>query len=228
VSVTGHNRQAHWTAAQHVICYLHGTCDQNLILRGKQPIILRGHVDSDLAQYVDEWKSISGYSFDLGSRVISWSSKKQSTVASSSTEAEYVAADHTLKEAMWLCTLLSLIGYTPKEPTLILCENMGAISLIQNPVFHSHTKHIDVKHHYIQDHVCWSISSHFLFQSQHLLHFTVIFFYVDIHSQSTGVVQWVSVCCDGIFSQECDSVTSALVQETEVQVYGFFSLLLLF
>ena len=67
--------------------------------------------------------------------------------------AEYVAADHAAKEAMWLQSLLSLIGHPQRIPTLIHCDNMGAISLIRNLVFHSCTKHIDVKHHYVQDHV---------------------------------------------------------------------------
>jgi len=102
---------------------------------------------------VDDRKSISGYSFSLGSGTILWSSKKQATVSGSSTEAKYVAADHATKEAMWLRTLLSLIGYPQNNPTLIRCDNMGAMSLIRNPVFHSCTKHIDVKHHYVRDRV---------------------------------------------------------------------------
>ena len=93
-------------------------------------------MDSDYTQDLDDHKSISGYTFSLGSRAISWSSKKQATIAGSSMEAEYVAADHATKEAMWLRTLLSLIGHTQSRPTLIQCDNMGAISLIKNPVFH--------------------------------------------------------------------------------------------
>jgi len=87
-------------AAQHVICYLNWTWEQQLVLSGTQPITLRGHVDLDFAQDLDNRKSISGYSFNLGSGTMSWSSKKQATVMGSSTEAEYVAADHVTKEAM--------------------------------------------------------------------------------------------------------------------------------
>jgi len=93
--------QAHWTAAQQVICYLNGTHTQKLILGGRQPIILQGHVDSNFAQDIDDQKPILGYSFSLGSGVISWSSKKQATVVGSSTKAEYVTADHATKEVMW-------------------------------------------------------------------------------------------------------------------------------
>jgi len=120
------------------------------VLGGRQLIVLQGYIDSN-AQDLDDRKSVLGYSFSLGSGEILWSLKKQATVSGFSTEAEYVAADHVMKEAMWLHTLLSLIGYPQKTPTLIHCNNMGAISLIWNPVFHSHTKHIDVKHHYIWD-----------------------------------------------------------------------------
>jgi len=89
------------------------------VLGGKQPITLQGHIDSDFSQDLDDWKSISGYTFNLGSGTISWSSKKQATVAGSSTEAEYVATDHVMKEAMWLHTLLSLLGHPQPGPMLI-------------------------------------------------------------------------------------------------------------
>jgi hypothetical protein len=62
-----------------------------------------------IASDINDWKSISAYSFDLVNGAVSWSSKKQATVAGSSTEAEYVAADHSTKEAIWLRSLLSLI-----------------------------------------------------------------------------------------------------------------------
>ena len=143
--------KAHWTAAQQVLRYLNGAQDLGLVLGGQQPITLQGYVDSDYTQDLDDRKSILGYTFSLGSGAISWSSKKQATIAGSSTEAEYVTADHTTKEAMWLHTLLSLIGHPQRGPTLIWCDNMGAILLIQNLVFHACTKHIDIKHHYVWD-----------------------------------------------------------------------------
>jgi len=86
--------QAHWMAAQCVICYLNGTHDQQLVLGGRQPIALHGYVDSDFGQDLDNRKSVSRYSFSLGSRAICGPHQKQATVAGSSTEAEYIAADH--------------------------------------------------------------------------------------------------------------------------------------
>jgi len=104
--------------------------DQRLILGRKQPIVLRDYIDSNFLQDIDNWKSILGFAFSMGSGAISWSSRKQSTFSGSSTEVEYVTADHALKEAMWLWTLLSLIGHPQKALTLIHCDNMGVISLI--------------------------------------------------------------------------------------------------
>src|SRR5882724_2682726 len=101
--------KAHWTATQWVFHYLNGTHDLGLVLDGQQPITLQGDIDSDFAQDLDD-QSILGYTFNLSSGAISWSLKKQATVASSSTEAKYVATDHVTKEAMWLHMLLSLIG----------------------------------------------------------------------------------------------------------------------
>jgi hypothetical protein len=143
--------QAHWTAAQRAIRYLNATKELKLILGGKSPPTLLGYTDADWASNVDDRKSTSGYAFSLGGGAISWSSKKQGTVAGSSCEAEYVAADHSTKEALWLRTLLRLLGYEQKHATTIHCDNQGAIALTKDPNFHARTKHIDVKHHFVRD-----------------------------------------------------------------------------
>ena len=111
--------KTHWTATQCVLRYLNGTHDLGLVLGGKQPITLQGHIDSDFTQDLADWKSISSYTFNLGISAISWSSKKQVIVAGSSMEAKYVTTDHATKEAMWLCTLLSLLGHSQPGPMLI-------------------------------------------------------------------------------------------------------------
>ena len=92
---------AHWTAAQRTIWYLYATRNQTLVLGGPE-INLTGWVDSDWGACTDTRRSVSGYTFSLGSGLISWSSKKQATVATSSTEAEYVASCHGVKEAVWI------------------------------------------------------------------------------------------------------------------------------
>jgi hypothetical protein len=85
--------------------------------------------------------------------VISWASKKQSVVALSSTEAEYVAASLASQEAVWLRVLLGDMGFPQKKPTTINEHNQGAIALSKNPKYHPRTKHIDIKCHFIRDQV---------------------------------------------------------------------------
>jgi hypothetical protein len=143
---------AHWTQAQSVITYLYTTRDVELVLGGKE-ISLSGWVDSDWASDRGDRRSIAGYMYSLGGGPISWSSKKQPTVATSSVEAEYMACAYGIKEALWLRSLLKLMGFEQKTATSILCDNMGAIILTKDPTFHARTKHIDVAHHFIRERV---------------------------------------------------------------------------
>jgi transposase InsO family protein len=144
---------AHWTQAQRVITYLYTTRDVELVLGGKE-ISLSGWVDSDWASDRDDRRSIAGYMYSLGGGPISWSSKKQPTVATSSVEAEYMACAYGIKEALWLRSLLKLMDFEQKTATSILCDNMGAIILTKDPTFHARTKHIDVAHHFIRERHC--------------------------------------------------------------------------
>ena len=83
--------------------------------------------------------------------MISWSSRKQKTVATSSCEAEYTAAFKSSKEAIWLRTLLSEVDMAPTAPTVILCDNNTAIVLSNDPSLHSRTKHFDIKYHFLRE-----------------------------------------------------------------------------
>ena len=84
---------------------------------------------------------------------MSWSSKKQVSVATSSVKAEYVASANATKEAVWLRTLLKKVGYPQSQATIVHADNQGAIALAQNPIFHSRAKHIDIRFHFIQEHI---------------------------------------------------------------------------
>eukprot|EP00253_Pinus_taeda_P036255 PITA_36255 len=96
-------------------------------------------------------KSTFGCYFSLGSTSISWISRKQKSVALSTTEAEYIAASMASCEAVWLKKLFSeLFGYT-LDTTVILCNNQSGIQLSENLVFHDCSKHIDIKYHFIRD-----------------------------------------------------------------------------
>ena len=145
----------HWSCVKQVISYLKATKSHCLVLGGSlsSKITLRGSADSDYASNIDTHKSVSGYAYFLGLGAISWSSKKQATIATSSCKAEYVSACHAAKEAIWLQSLLNLLGYDQDKPTSIQSDNMGTITIIKDPSFHVRTKHIDIQHHYVREHV---------------------------------------------------------------------------
>lgn len=138
----------HYEAGIRVIQYLKGTRNTSLTLGGTSPIRLGGATDSDYANCEDTRRSVSGYTFTLGSGLISWSSRKQTTTATSTCEAEYIAACHSTKEAVWLRALLKEINIEQIGPTQIDCDNQGTIVLTEDPSFHARTKHFDVQYHY--------------------------------------------------------------------------------
>jgi hypothetical protein len=145
----------HWTAAKRILRYIKGTIDYGITFDGNKEteVQLNGYVDADWGSNPNGRKSQSGYLFTLCGGVISWASKKQSVVALSSTEAEYVAASLACQEAVWLRVLLEDISFVQNKPTMIKEDNQGAIALSKNPKYHPRTKHIDIKHHFIRDKV---------------------------------------------------------------------------
>jgi ATP-binding cassette subfamily B (MDR/TAP) protein 1 len=110
---------------------------------------LEGFVDADLAGDVDSRKSTTGYVYTLGGTAISWSSTLQKIVALSTTEAEYVAVSESAKEIVWLQSFLKELGKMNEKGTLY-SDSQSAIFLAKNPAFHSRTKHIQIKYHFIR------------------------------------------------------------------------------
>eukprot|EP00253_Pinus_taeda_P016501 PITA_16501 len=105
----------------------------------------------DWAGTVDDRKSTSGYVFHMGSGAISWASKKQSIVALSTTEAEYVASTAAACQTVWMRRMLRRLGQEQAKATVIFCDNSSAIALSKNSMFHKRTKHIDTRFHYIRE-----------------------------------------------------------------------------
>ncbi|THH16381.1 hypothetical protein EW146_g4256 [Bondarzewia mesenterica] len=146
----------HWMAAKHVVRYLKGTRTHGLILGGTKPLILYGYTDTSFGGTPEPIRSrcsVSGFSFSLGSGLISWSSKCQSLTATSTCEAEFIAAAHACKEALWFYTILTSLDLKPTSAILIHCDNQSAIRLTQDQAFYDKSKHIDIQHHFIRDHV---------------------------------------------------------------------------
>jgi hypothetical protein len=89
----------------------------------------------------------------LGGAVYAWSSKKQTTVATSSTEAEYTALAHATRFAIWSRYLLDEMGYAQKDPTVIHEDNQAALALARDPQFHARSKHFDIQNHFIRERI---------------------------------------------------------------------------
>lgn len=113
--------------------------------------ILEGFADSDFAGSLDDRKSTTGYVFKLGSGSVSWKSRKQPTVALSTTEAEYMAYSDACSEALWFRNFLNELK-GQQRMIKINADNQGAIALVKNPVYHQRSKHIDTRFHSIREH----------------------------------------------------------------------------
>ena len=125
-----------------MVRYLKTMRDLELTYTGNDPTIM-GYSDVDHASQIHR-HSISGYVFHIGGGAVAWSSKKQPVVALSTMEAEYVAAAHTMKEAVWLCTLAGSLTSPSTAPMVLHCDNQLAIVLSKNGQHHAQMKHIDV------------------------------------------------------------------------------------
>jgi len=143
---------AHWQAVKRILRYLKGTKDMKLCFSNKDSNSIIGYSDADWAGDSEDRKSTTGYLFMTQGGAISWNSKKQPTVALSTTEAEYMALTSASQEALWLRRLMREISPAPKEGAIeLMCDNKGAIDLSATSGYKPRTKHIDTKHHFIRE-----------------------------------------------------------------------------
>lgn len=140
-----------WKAVKRVMRYLSGTRHARLRLSAGEEPVLKCYVDADWRGDKKDRKSTSGHLFILGSGPVAWSSKKQSTVAISSSEAEYVAAAYACQELLWLRQLLSDMGLQSTTATTLYEDNQGCIGMIGSDKPSPRTKHIDIKYHMLRD-----------------------------------------------------------------------------
>jgi len=145
-------KESHLKAAKRVLKYLKGTTNVGLWYPSHSSIHLIGYSDSDFDGCKLDQKSTSGTCHLLGSSLISWHSKKQSCVALSTAEAEYITVGSCCVQILWLKQQLEDFGLKiSKVPSL--CDNTSAINLTKNQIQHSRIKHIEIRHHFIRDHV---------------------------------------------------------------------------
>ena len=145
---------AHWDAALHLLRYLRGTTQEGLLYecKGKSPI-LSMYSDSDWAGCEDTRRSCTGYCSDWAGAPITWCSRMQPRVKDSTLYAEYTSMSEAVKDVIWLRSVLEEVDLKQKGPTVMHQDNQGTIAFSKNPRVHKRTKHIDVKHHMIREHI---------------------------------------------------------------------------
>ncbi|GJR99475.1 hypothetical protein Tco_0315984 [Tanacetum coccineum] len=135
-------KTSHLLAVKRIFRYLKGKPSLGLWYSKDSPL--------ELVAYTDSRKSTTRGCQFLGNRLISWQCKKQTVVATSTTEAEYVAAASCCGQVLWIQNQLLDYGYNFMN-TVIYIDNNSTICIIENPVQHSKTKHIEIRHHFIRD-----------------------------------------------------------------------------
>ena len=141
-------RKQHWEAVKWILRYLKGLLDRCLCFTGAS-LKLQGYVDADFAGDINSKKSTTGFVFTLGGTAISWASNLQNIVTLSTTEAEQIVATEAGKEMIWLHGFLDELG-KKQEMGILHSESESAIFLAKNSGFHSKSKHIQTKYHYIR------------------------------------------------------------------------------
>jgi hypothetical protein len=147
----------HWIKFKRILRYLRGTIDLALVYskfndnneRSSVNNII-GYSDASYAPFKEDRKSIGAYIFMFNNGAVSWSSKKQSIVALSSCEAEYIALSECAKESQWLKNLHSELNNII-YPIILYEDNQGAMKIAENNMFSKRTKHIDIRYHYIRE-----------------------------------------------------------------------------
>jgi hypothetical protein len=146
-------QKPHLDAVRRILRYIKHTLQCGIFYEAKSQLQVHGYTDVDWADNVSDKRSTSGFMFSFGSGAISWSSKKQPTIALSSTEAEYRGVAIAACEVVWLQKLLSDLGHSMDVLVVIYCDNISSILLANNSVYHARTKHIEVHYHFITEKV---------------------------------------------------------------------------
>ncbi|XP_043710334.1 uncharacterized mitochondrial protein AtMg00810-like [Telopea speciosissima] len=143
----------YWSMEKRILRYLKHTIKYGLRITKSSSQDLQAFTDADWAGDGDDKKSTGGYAIYMGPNLISWASKKQKTVARSSTESEYKALADACAELTWLQSLFGELSLSTTQAPVLWCDNIRATYLSANPVFHACTKHIEIDFHFVRDKV---------------------------------------------------------------------------
>jgi hypothetical protein len=146
-------RDVHMTMLKRILRYIKGTATLGVQLRAITTPTISAYSDADWAGCPDTRRSTSGFCVFLGSSLISWSSKRQTTVSRSSAEAEYRAIANAVSECSWLRQLLGELLCKVPTATVAFCDNISSVYMSRNPVHHRRTKHIELDIHFVREKV---------------------------------------------------------------------------
>eukprot|EP00253_Pinus_taeda_P031237 PITA_31237 len=146
-------KETHLQVVKRIFKYLQGTQNYGLWYPRDIDLTVHAYTDADWARSMDDRNNTSGGAFFMGSRLVSWFRKKQSSIALPTAEAEYVAVASCCTQLLWMMQTLQDFQITCTLPISILCDNISAINISKNPVMHSKTKHIPTKYHFLREQV---------------------------------------------------------------------------
>jgi hypothetical protein len=144
----------HWIASKRILRYLKGTAKLGLKYsnnRNDDSITLTAYCDADWAGDIDDRKSTTGFVIKINDCTVHWGSKRQTTVALSSAEAEYMSISQTAAELKWFISFSTELNLLTNKTAVLFCDNQSAIAISENDKSHNRTKHIDIRHHFVRD-----------------------------------------------------------------------------
>ena len=142
----------HLITAKWILRYIKGSLSSGFLFQPGS-LNLQAYADADWVGDPLDCRSTFGYVVFLVSTPFTWVSKKQCTVSQSSTEAEYRSLASVTAEVFWIRMVLKDLGLFLPNPPILWCENLSALALASNPIFHARTKHIEVDYHFIREKV---------------------------------------------------------------------------
>jgi hypothetical protein len=141
-------KENHVHAVKRIFIYFHGTIDYGLWYPEDTYLTLRDYSDTDWAGSVNDIKSTNESAFFLGNCLVSWLSKKQTSISLSTTKSEYIVTTSFCTQFLWIKNNLNDIQVPCDQPIYIMCDNTSEINIYRNMFQYSNTKHIPIKYNF--------------------------------------------------------------------------------